>query len=90
MPPDLLTLLERRLPAAAVAQILDSAIPSLPYRLAPAVADLPLTASRVGGIGYWPQHLPPPVNAHDQPLVLLAQINLGELPAGAAAAIRLP
>ena len=40
MPPALLTLLERRLPAAAVAQILDSAIPSLPYHLAPAVADL--------------------------------------------------
>ena len=90
MHPALLTLLERRLPAAAVAQILDSAIPFLPYRLAPAVADLPLTASRVGGIGYWPQHLPLPVNAHGQPLALLAQINLGELPAGAAAAIGLP
>ena len=90
MHPDLLAQLERRLPAAAVAHILASAIPALPYRLAPAAAGLPLTASRVGGIGYWPQHLPLPANAHGRPLALLAQINLDELPAGVAATIGLP
>lgn len=71
--------LEPYLPAAVMAQIEASAHSVLSYRLH-AADDLPLTASRVGGIGYWPAHLDYPRNAHGQALALLAQFNFGELP----------
>lgn len=71
--------LEPYLPAAALAQIEASAHTVLSYRLH-AADDLPLTASRVGGIGYWPTHLDYPRNAHGQALALLAQFNFDELP----------
>ncbi|WP_225756494.1 hypothetical protein [Cardiobacterium sp. Marseille-Q4385] len=51
---DILALLQPHLPADVLAQARATARPSIPYRLSVA-ADLPLTALRVGGIGYWPQ-----------------------------------
>ena len=86
---DILALLQPHLPADVLAQACATARPSIPYRLSVA-ADLPLTASRVGGIGYWPQAQPYPVNPEGLPLALLAQVNLEELPAGAAQALGLP
>lgn len=46
-----------------------------------AVADLPLTASRLGGCGYWPRSMPyPRSRTSGKPLSLLAQINFAEMP----------
>lgn len=42
--------------------------------------DLPLTATRAGGVGYMPNHLPYPTNEDGKPLSLLAQLNFSELP----------
>lgn len=85
----ILAFLEKHLSAAALEQVRASGKPALPYRLQPAHA-LPPEASRVGGIGYWPQDRDYPRNADERPLALLAQFNLGELPAGAAQALALP
>ena len=85
----ILAFLEKHLSAAALAQVRASGKPALPYRLQPA-RNLAPTASRVGGIGYWPQDRDYPRNADERPLALLAQFNLGELPAGAAQALALP
>ncbi len=54
--------------------------PVLVFTLSPAPDHWPLTASRVGGIGYWPQQHDYPRNRHGQPLALLAQFNLAEWP----------
>ena len=43
--------------------------------------DADLIGSRMGGPVYWPDHTPWPVNRTGEPLVFLAQLNLGELPA---------
>lgn len=85
----ILAFLEKHLSAAALAQVRASGKPALPYRLQPA-RNLAPTASRVGGIGYWPQDRDYPRNADERPLALLAQFNLGELPAGAAQELALP
>ena len=85
----ILAFLEKHLSAAALAQVRASGKPALPYRLQPAHA-LPPEASRVGGIGYWPQDRDYPRNADERPLALLAQFNLGELPVGAAQVLALP
>ena len=45
-----------------------------------AEGELPLTATKAGGIGYVPKHVPYPTNAKGQPLSLLAQINFSEVP----------
>lgn len=81
--------LQSRLSPAALAQVRASSKAALPYRLHPA-HDLAATASRIGGIGYWPEERDYPRNAAGQPLALLAQFNLGELPPGAAQALGLP
>ena len=86
---DIIALLQPHLPADVLTQIRATARPSVSYHLRVA-DDLPLTASRVGGIGYWPQDQSCPVNAAGRPLALLAQINLDELPNGAAQALALP
>ncbi len=77
--PTLTDLLQQHLNPAEAAKVLASARDVITYRLTPAAADLPATASRVGGIGYWPQQQPYPRNAEGQPLALLAQINLADL-----------
>lgn len=68
-----------RLPADVAARIRESAHAVLQLRFTPA-QNLPETASRIGGVGYWPAHLDYPANAAGQPLALLAQFNLAELP----------
>ncbi|MBB4827043.1 uncharacterized protein YwqG [Sporosarcina luteola] len=45
-----------------------------------AEGELPLTATKAGGIGYFPKLIPYPTNANGQPLSLLAQINFSEIP----------
>ena len=85
----ILAWLQSRLSATTLAHVRASAKPALPYRLRLAQA-LPAQASRVGGIGYWPQDRDYPRNAQGAPLALLAQFNLGELPPGAAQALDLP
>ena len=85
----ILAWLQSRLSATTLAHVRASAKPALPYRLRLA-QDLPAQASRVGGIGYWPQDRDYPRNAQGAPLALLAQFNLGELPPGAAQALDLP
>ncbi|MDO4694484.1 MAG: DUF1963 domain-containing protein [Eikenella sp.] len=72
--------LQRFLPADIIATLAQHARPVLSLQLTHAADDLPLTASRVGGFGYWPQNQPYPENADGQPLALLAQFNLAELP----------
>ncbi|WP_194841652.1 YwqG family protein [Sporosarcina obsidiansis] len=42
--------------------------------------ELPLIATKAGGIGYIPKRLAYPVNSKGQPLSLLAQINFSEIP----------
>ena len=81
--------LQSRLSPTVFAQVRASGKAALPYRLHPA-HDLATTASRVGGIGYWPQDRNYLRNAVERPLVLLAQFNLGELPVGAAQVLALP
>ena len=85
----ILTFLKKHLSAATLEQVRGSGQTTLPYRLRPA-QDLPPEASRVGGIGYWPQDRDYPHNTAGQALALLAQFNLGELPPGAAQALGLP
>ena len=85
----ILAWLQSRLSATTLAHVRASGKAALPYRLHPA-HDLAATASRVGGIGYWPEDRDYPRNAAGQPLALLAQFNLGELPPGAAQALGLP
>lgn len=68
-----------QLPIAVAERIQASAHTVLQYHLTPA-ENLPQTASRVGGVGYWPRHLDYPRNARGQALALLAQFNLAELP----------
>ena len=86
----ILAFLEKHLTTAALEQVRASGKPALPYRLHPPARNLPLEASRVGGIGYWPQDRNYLHNAVERPLVLLAQFNLGELPVGAAQVLALP
>ena len=86
----ILAFLEKHLTTAALEQVRASGKPALPYRLHPPARNLPLEASRVGGIGYWPQDRNYLRNAVERPLVLLAQFNLGELPVGAAQVLALP
>ena len=42
--------------------------------------DLPLTASKFGGVPYWLPEMPYPVDKQGNKLLLLAQINLSEMP----------
>ncbi|MDO5091721.1 MAG: DUF1963 domain-containing protein [Cardiobacteriaceae bacterium] len=72
--------LQRFLPADIIAKLAQHARPVLSLTLSRAADDLPLTASRVGGFGYWPENQPYPENADGQPLALLAQFNLAALP----------
>ncbi|MGX7197766.1 YwqG family protein [Enterococcus olivae] len=44
------------------------------------LGELPITASKAGGIGYLPKAEAYPTNAEGQPLTLLAQINFAEMP----------
>ena len=76
--------LQSRLSPTALAQVRASGKAALPYRLHPA-HDLAATASRIGGIGYWPEERDYPRNATGQPLALLAQFNR---PALAAMAVK--
>lgn len=77
----LLDVLRKHLPANAFEKVQASARQVIELQLRPAPPEWPATASRVGGIGYWPQHLEYPVNSQGKPLALLAQFNLAELPA---------
>lgn len=72
--------LQAHLPADFIAKLVQHARPVLSLTLTRATEDLPLTASRIGGFGYWPANQPYPENENGQPLSLLAQFNLGELP----------
>lgn len=74
----------------ALAQVQASARPAVACQLSPITAPLPATASRAGGQGYWPAAQPWPRTPAGKPLALLAQINLADLPAGAAAQLQLP
>lgn len=82
-------LLRDKLPENIAEKIIATAQPTIHYTLEKA-QDLPQTASRVGGVGYWASDCDYPRNAQGKPLALLAQINLEELPQGAAKALGLP
>ncbi|MCG7657783.1 YwqG family protein [Wielerella bovis] len=82
-------LLREKLPQNIAEKIIATAQPTLRYKLEKA-QDFPQTASRVGGVGYWASERDYPRNAQGKPLALLAQINLAELPQGAAAVLGLP
>jgi len=86
----ILAFLEKHLTTAALEQVRASGAPPRPPPAPPRPRTLPLEASRVGGIGYWPQDRNYLRNAVERPLVLLAQFNLGELPVGAAQVLALP
>ncbi len=75
----MLETLKKHLSAQALQELAASARQVLEIHTAPA-KDLPLTASRIGGIGYWPHNRPYPENARGKPLALLAQFNFAELP----------
>ena len=72
--------LKDALPSSAYDEIVATATPIVALRFSPADDKLPLTASKVGGPGYWPSDRSFPTNAQGQPLALLAQLNLAELP----------
>ena len=76
----MLSQLQKYLSAEQIERIAASAKTVLALTLSPAPDSLPPTASRVGGIGYWPQQREYPRNHRGQPLALLAQFNLAELP----------
>ena len=76
----MLNQLKAHLSAEQIERIAASAQNVLALTLSPAPDNLPPTASRVGGIGYWPQQRDYPRNRRGRPLALLAQFNLAELP----------
>ena len=76
----MLNQLKAHLSAEQIERIAASAQNVLALTLSPAPDSLPPTSSRVGGIGYWPQQRDYPRNCRGQPLALLAQFNLAELP----------
>jgi uncharacterized protein YwqG len=55
--------------------------PLLRIALEPMAAD-ELFASKVGGAAWWPAGEAPPVDAKGNPLAMIAQVNLAELPEG--------
>lgn len=71
--------LEKYLSPAAIAEIARTATSVIEIK-ASAAQPLALTASRLGGIGYWPENRPYPHGSSGQPLALLAQFNFAELP----------
>ena len=76
----MLNQLKAHLSAEQIERIAASAQNVLALTLSAAPDNLPPTASRVGGIGYWPQQRDYPRNRRGRPLALLAQFNLAELP----------
>ena len=76
----MLTQLARYLPAAEVNKVAATAQQVVEITMLTAPENLPLTSSRIGSIGYWPEDRDYPKNAKGQPLALLAQFNLAELP----------
>ena len=57
----------------------DTSIPLIKIK-AKKAKNLPLTASKFGGVPYWLPETPYPVDENGDKLVLLAQINCSELP----------
>lgn len=76
----MLTKLARYLPAAEIKKIAATAQEVVEITALSPVKNLSLTTSKIGGIGYWPEDHDYPKNADGQPLALLAQFNLAELP----------
>lgn len=76
----MLTKLARYLPAAEIKKIAATAQEVIEITALSPAKNLPLTVSKIGGIGYWPEDQTYPKNAEGQPLALLAQFNLAELP----------
>ncbi|MBK3497045.1 DUF1963 domain-containing protein [Viridibacillus sp. YIM B01967] len=68
-----------KLPLHIGKQIMNSSKPFIALNVANS-GELSLTASKVGGFGYFPKNKPFPSNSEGLPLSLLAQLNLTELP----------
>lgn len=72
--------LQGAIPDADYARLLAAGMDALLLQASPSAQLLPLTASKFGGIGYWPAALDYPRNQQGRPLQLLAQFNLADMP----------
>lgn len=85
----LLSYLKEHLPTDEYQKVVATARPTINYTLT-RTDNLPLTASKMGGIGYWDGSLDYPTATNGKPMALLAQINFDDIDDGALQAVGLP